>query len=615
MPNFSIGTQIHKELEDFERTRLKLATRTAQTVRYLKKADQDNYFNQRDTLALIDLYYASKFDDGVNDKLGQRKIFMNIGKFRTDVAAKQIDIDVKDFKFLPDDYADPWTSIFMQKDFTEWSKENYFGELINQCVDALPKYGTVVLKKVGKKIEFINLQLLRNEQSAESLEEAAFVIECHPEMYYWEINAMNGWNVTGLNLKFHERLDVYERYGHVPTEWLNKVNETNEQYVQITDGRKTVDALVVAAFPKREDGKTGPHIFFAGEITKRPYQEIHWSRQYGRWLGVGVMEDLFENQIAKNIIVNLIRRSMHWSSKRIGQTERTDATTKNLAAEVVDGEVIEVGQGGQITMLDLSSRNNAEFQQFLNEFERNSDQKAFTYESATGETMPSGTPFRLGVIMTNAVNAFFALKREKLGLFLKRVMEEFMIPEFFKDMGNEKRTVSMFSSEAGFDVLKDAAMTYVKTEVARISLLSGTPIDATTIDSAIQPFQALKQMFFSLDANAYQEAKYKFQLTVTGEEIDVAAKLETLKALYFSMIQSGDPRAEKVLERITLLAGENIALFGPAGAAQPSMATGANVNPGGANGGGNPSGGGGGGAPPPSFGGANQSGAARQPMA
>lgn len=598
MPNFSIGTQVNKELEDFSRGRIKLASRSNEAVRYLKKSDQSNYFSQRDMLALIDLYYSSKFDDGETDKLGQRKIFMNVGKFRTDVAAKQIDIDVKDFKFIPDDYSDPWTSIFMQKDFKEWSKENYFGELINECVDALPKYGTVVLKKVGKIVEFVHLQLLRNEQSAKDLKSASYVIECHPDMEYWEIKDMAGWNSDNLDMKYGEKIEVYERYGHVPVEWLNKVNKEEPMYVPIKNGKNTVDALVILAFVKKENGNPTPHIFFAGEIQERPYQEVHWSRQYGRWLGAGVMEDLIENQVAKNIIVNLMRRSLHWSSKRIGQTERADATAKNLAMDVKDGEVVEVGQNGEIKILDLSSRSQAEFQQFLSEFERNSDQKAFTYEVSTGESMPSGTPFRLGVITSNAVNAYFGLKREKLGLFLKRVIEEFQIPEFLKDMGNEERVVGMFGDEPGFEVLKDAAMQYVRSETARISLMAGVPVDISAIESSIEPFKAMKQLFFKLDAKAYKNAKYKFQLTVTGEEINLEAKLETLKALYFSMIQSGDSRSEKVLERITMLAGENMALFGPAGAAQPSMMTGANVNPSGANGGGNP-------------GGANTTGAAR----
>lgn len=596
MPNFSIATQVRTELDKFDKQYVRLAVKRDESVRYARKNATTYDFNQAETINTIDLYYNSQFENGPNDQLGQRKIFMNIGKFRTEVAAKQIDIDVKDFKFLPDDFSDPWTSVFLQKDFKEWAKDNYFGELINQCVDNLPKYGTVVLKKVGDTLEFVHLQNLRNDQTAKSLATSSYVIEEHPDMYWWEMEQMPNWNMQGLVMKPTEQLTVYERYGYVPREWLNKVNGVTESAVPNPNQSKMVDALVIMAYQKTETGMSPAHIFFAGEIKSRPYREAHWNRQYGRWLGIGVMEDLFENQVAKNIVANLIRRSMHWSSRRIMQTAREDVAAKNLVRDVSDGEILEVGTDGAITPIDLSSKNHAEFQQFLNEFERNSDQKAFTYEVATGEGMPSGTPFRLGVVLSNSVNAYFALKRENLGLFLKRVTTEFLVPQFLRDMGDQERTMAMFSGESGFEALKAAAMDMVREEAARISILTGNPIDVAGLAQAVEPFQMVKSLFFKLPPNYYKNAKFKFDLTITGEEVDVTNKLETLKALYFSMVQSGDPRSEKVLERITALAGENIAIFGMPGQGK-SLAT-PNVNPSGANGGGNP-------------GGSNASGAAR----
>lgn len=565
MRNFSIRRQVEDELTDFASKRVKLASLQANdSVRFLRGAPSHGYlFNQGQTISLIDLYYNSKFENSEIDALGQRKIFMNVGKFRTDVAAKQIDLDTKNFRFVPDDYADPWPAFFLQKDFKEWAKESYFGELVNKCVEALPKYGTVVLKKVGKRqVHFMPLQNLRNEQTADSLKTASYVIEEHPNMYKWEMEAMTSWNLDGLPLKFNEAITVYERYGHVPVAWLRKVNG---QTFEDADWDRSVDALVVVAILKKESRNTLEdmvHIFMAEEITERPYEEVHWQQQHGRWLGIGVMEDLLENQIAKNIIINLQRRSLHWSSKRIGKTAVADLAAKNLVKDVKDGELLDLGPNGDIQLLDLSSRNQAEFQQVLNEWEKNSDQKAFTYEVATGAALPSGTPFRLGVVLSQATNSYFDLKREKLGLFLKRAINQFMIPQFLKDMGDKERIVSFFSDEPGYEALKAAGIAWVKSEAVRITLLSGNPALPTEIDSIAQPFESARSLPFSLPANYYQDVKFKFDFTVTGEEIDIEAKLETLKTLYQSLQAVGDPRAERVLERISAIAGENMAAFG-----------------------------------------------------
>lgn len=571
MKNFTIHKQLTNELEGFKTGRLEIATlHNTDQVRLLKKSkDKGYFFNQLETLSIIDLYYSSKFENGERDSHGQRKIFMNVGKFRSEVASKQIDIDSKDFRFIPDDYADPWAAFFQQKEFREWSKDTYWGALVNDCVEALPKYGTVVLKKVGRELKFVMLQNLRNEQSATDLNSASYVIEEHPDMRLWEMQAMKGWNMEGLDLKFTDKLTVYERYGHVPLSWLKKIKE---QKVLEGDDNRSVDTMVIAAFvPKARDSKEmGVHIFFADKISERPYREAHWSRQHGRWMGVGVMEDLIENQVAKNIVINMNRRSLHWSSKRISQTASSDVAAKNLVADVVDGSILDVGANGEIKKVDLSSNNSAEMSQFLIEMEKNADQKAFTYEVATGASLPSGTPFRLGVILSQATNSYYAFKKEKLGLFFKACVKDFLLPQFYKDMQKEDRVVMFFSDDPGFEALKTAAMQVVRSDVTRFSLLGrGRPISAEQLASVIDPFEAVRSLPFLLKKTSYENVKVKFDLVITGEEVDLESKLETLKTLYTVFAQRGDPRAEKVLEKIAGLAGENLSTYGLPAAPAP----------------------------------------------
>lgn len=562
MQNFSIGKQIELELDDFKNKKVKLASYSEnESVRVLsRKQEAGYYFNQGEMVSLIDLYYNSQFSDGPKDTLGQKKIFLNVGKFRTDVSAKQIDIDTNNFKFTPDDYSDPWTSIFLEKDFKEWTKETDWGDMINQCVENFPKYGSVVLKKVGREIKWVPLQNLRNEQTAESLQTASYAIEEHPDMFLYEMKAMKGWNTSGFNLKFGQTSCVFERYGHVPLNWL-KANDGLQREIAKSDEGESVDAMVITA----KDPETKQwHLFYVGQIKERPYREAHWNKQHGRWLGCGVMEDLLENQKAKNIIINLIRRGLSWATKKIFSAIKTDGPAKNLVRDVADGAVIEVGPNGEFKEITMSPKSNADFTNFLNEFEKNSDQKAFTYDVATGESMPSGTPFRLGVVLSNAVNSFFSLKREKLGKFLRKVIIDFMIPQFLREMSDEKKVVSMFSGQAGFEVLKEAAIKMVQSEAARISLLSGKSVDATSLAQATDPFLLAKTILFSYSKEDYLNASYKFDLTVTGEEIDIADKIETLKTIYQLIAPTGDPRAEAILDKIAGLSGEEMSQFGPA---------------------------------------------------
>lgn len=571
MINFSISKQIDKELAEFRNTRIKIVLPGQQdsTIRFAVPSDKTYYYNQAETIALIDLYYNSMFEKGPYDNQGQRKMFLNVGKFRTDVSAKQIDLDIKDLNFVPSDYADPWTATFMKRDFQEWAKDCYFGEVMNDCVENFPKYGTVVLKKVGNQLSFVPLQNLRNEQSAESLQSAAWIIEEHPDMYAWELQdmAQKGWDIEGINLRFDQTINVYERYGYVTLKWL-KENSKGLGNVQAGDEMQYVDCQVIMGRVTEGNSKHD-YILYAKKITTRPYREAHWSKQHGRWLGVGTMEDQFENQRAKNIVVNLIRRGLQWAAKRILQSASTDVVGKNLVQDVKDGEILEVGVNGDISTVDLSSRSNADYQQFMGEWEKNSDQKAFTYEVATGESMPSGTPFRLGVILSQATNSFFDLKREKLGLFFKHAISDFILPQFVADMSKEDRVLTLFSGESGFEVLKSAAMCWVRSEVARISLMSGKPVDVNLLNQITSQYDTAQALPWKLPKSQYKDAKVKFSFDPTGEELDLPKKIESLKSIWQAMVQAGDPRAEGVLKRLGELSGEDITQFGPAPQKQP----------------------------------------------
>lgn len=565
MPNFSIATQIKKEREQFkQRVRLTQPAReNEEAVRYASSKKWGYDYNQRETINLIDLYYNSQFESGPYDNVNQRKMFLNVGKFRSDVASKQIQIATKDGKFYPDGTADPYVAFFMQKDFHEWAKDTNFADLINLWEDKLPKYGTIVGKQVGNDIVDLPLQNIEAmDQTAESIQTATHFIEAHPKMRSWEIQAMDGWVTEGFSLRYDEEYDVYERSGWVPKAWLLRQNGVDDPQVLKDAGEDYVDAKVIGAWPKN-DTKKDFHVFFAEQVTDRGYREKHWARLAGRWLGVGVIEDLFENQRSKNVIVNLLRKALQWGSKRIFQSGNTDLAAKNLVRDVPDGAIMDVGANGQVTEVVLNAKMNADFSAFLTEWERNSDQKAFTYEVATGANPGAGTTATVGVILSKAVASYYGKKKEAFGLFLKQIVVDFKVPQFIKDMDNEERVLTLFPDEAGSAFLREAAMQFVRSTAATASLLSGKPVDVNTISQAIEPYMAAHALFFNKKKGVYKKAKTRFDFEFVDESVGIGDKLQSLQTLFQVLSAKGDPRADAVLDRIAALSGESLASFGP----------------------------------------------------
>lgn len=559
MQQFDIIGQIGKEIQSFKDDKIQIAGKgNEENNRYASSKAKGYAFSQRDTIDLIDLYYNSKFETGNTDSEGQRKLFLNICAFRSDVASKMIDLDTKDFVFIPDDASSRWGAYFISKEFKDWARANYFGEFINDLVENYPKYGTLVVKKIGKKLERVPLKKLINQQDAKDLNVASHVIEIHENMTLDEMQKYPDWNTEGISMDFGEKVTVYERYGKVPADYYYKVKG-----LPIPKGaEKEVKDCVFICTCKNKKDKTDEYdgsILFCEEVKERPYLECHWKKQDGRWLGIGEIENQFENQVARNMIANMRRRALLWSSKKIFQSP-DDTINKNLIRDVKDGDVLSIAPNGNITQVDMASRQIGEFQSAEQVWESNSDQKSFTYEVATGEALPSGTPFRLGVVLSNSVNSHFELKREKLGLFLKKIIYEFVF-DIFKRENKKEHTLTLFGTEEGLNDLK---------KVASEIELNKRIFDWAMSDSKEVPnFEMLKQaieesykqeshLFITIPEGFYDTIKHHIELTITGEEMNVQTKVQSYTQLYQSLVQAGDPRSEQILSKIMDLTGDNL---------------------------------------------------------
>lgn len=532
---FNIYNQVKNELDDFFGKKIKIAG-----TKDNKKLGYD--YNQAETVNLVEYVGASKFEKGEKDTEGQDKIYLNSSVFRADVASKQIDIDLKNILFIPDDSADEATCILSRKLFKKWAKDKRFSEDLNEFVERFPFYGSIVAKKRGKDYDIVPINTLRNQQDAKTLNTASYVIIEH-NMPAWEAQLMPNWDLSGIEYKWDDVLTIYERYGRVPKRFFDKTADK-------TASVDTMSIVIVDHKGKKENSG----ILFLEEIKNRPFEEAHWKKRDGRWLGVGEIENNFENQKARNFIFNLRTRSALWSSKQIFQSS-DESVAKNLVKEVRDGDTLYIQPNGQITQVNTQTKALADYNAMDDVVEKNSDQKSFTYEVATGEALPSGTPFRLGAVLSNSVNNHFSLKREKLELFIRNILNEFILPSFEKDLSKED-IIYLADGEEAFDELLTNIIT-AKTNRFIVDFMkkNGRMPRPDEVDKYKKRLLDLKGYQISLD-KTLKDIKYKIDIIITGENVDIDKKLTTYSTLYQLFSQMGDPRASVVLNKIMRLQGE-----------------------------------------------------------
>lgn len=564
----SVIGALKKEIDDFFNTSIKIAGNGKNNPLkdgFLSGKNSGGYdFNQYQMLDLDDLYLNSKFETGEKDSEGQDKLFLNVVKFRKDVARSQTDIDVKDHLFIPEDGYSVYGAYFMNKEFKQWSKVSEYGAVINELNDDRNKYGTCVGKRIKDEIHRLPLKSLINPQDAKTLKEAfsngQSIIEVH-EMTWFELMKYKerGWQVDDIEY-FVGKKKVYERYGLAGQEELARNRIVISEPMALTLSIIMLDEI-------RENKKKTEisqllyiNLFNENEF---PYEESHKNKIDGRWLGVGEVELQIPNQIARNMITNLRKRSMQWAARYIFQS-RSNEIAKNLIRDVKDGDVLYIGANGEITQVNKASQGVNDFQTSAQEWEQNSDQKAFSFEVATGESMGSGTPFRLGVILSNAVNSHFGLEREEFGFFVKRVMNNLIIPIFKKQWGNEEHIYNVMGDD---EDIEDLRFIYTEAKVREAVLAEVNRglgfVDVLGIKEKIKRVvDGMRALPFRIPKAFYDSLKYSVRLIVTGESVNMEKKIETGTNLLNLVAQNPailqDPSLRKLMSKILSWTGENL---------------------------------------------------------
>lgn len=571
---FNIFSELKKNVDHFITEKVSIATLNPSKdgIRYAQRGDLGAAHSQRETIAAIDLAVNSTFATGKWDSEGQRKVYLNKVNFIRDVSRMRTDLDTKNFVFHPDSEEDQWGAYFMSRQFKVFVRENDYGETVNRLGDDYATYGWAVSKKVGKNSQRVPIRNLFNTQTDSlGLKHASmvggFCGEIHEEMMVHEMEDL-GWDVDGLDEK--KKYKVYEQYSLVPQSAIDFYNGMADTIVN-KDWTLAMQVLIPQATETApKEGEEMGHVCFLEKIDEAPYDEARWENIDGRTMPRGPVENQLENQVATNLNANFLRKGLLHATKHLYQSQNENYQ-KNLVKEVRDGQVLGVGPNGLITPVATESRNMGELTKSFSIWDENTQQKGFAFEVATGAALPSGTPFRLGVILSQAVDTFFTLKRETYGLFLKRSFYSQLVPIFQSQ--TKEHNLAVMNGEEGTAALKRAMAIVHSNKRIFDSLIANRKIDPAQIKADVeQELEASAYLFTEVPDKFYKDVKYNMELDITDEATDTQADIESLTTLYTSMAQTGDPRSEKVLGQIFALRGQNAAvILGPKPAPQPQV--------------------------------------------
>jgi len=539
-----------------------------------------NDFNFKETIEKIELYRASKFLSGDRDSQGNKKFFRNVVNPQCGNATKNIDIDRSNIRATAENGKDAIKSMIYTAELKQWMKDSKFGTLLNKVSEFLPVYGSVILKKVKDEVVYIPINSIKfdpamsNKNSSYDIQ-SAYVIEEH-HMQPEEMEAMKSWDkgavaeVTDL-IRTQQAAGqlmsglVYEQYAEYKNEELGLPGDGYSKGVQFIAYGTFIDQ------EKKE--QVFSKVVYAKKVAKFPYKKIDYFRMEGRALGLGVIEMNFDAQYRKNEMVNEKAVSMKLSSKHIFQT-RDDTVEENIMSDLLGGDIIKVQS--EITPIATEERNLGAYQQEDTDLMGNIRSVSNSFEVMTGETMPSGTPFRLGAMLNQNAGKLFEFIRENLGLFLEEVITEWVLPEFEKQITTE-HIFELYDSETIELIVEKDANRRINDALKKYILKNGTfPAKQEVEIIKEHELSNRKDVQFIKIIKGYLKFDKTIRIDPTGEQSNTTQKVESLSNFIQLLAQNPaamqDPRMKKMLEKLAEEVGLSPSLLAGGAAMQPSVA-------------------------------------------
>jgi len=483
-------------------------------------------------IGLVDHYWMSKYRDSQVDEFGNKKVFFNQIEPPTHGSAKSIDFKVSDFDIIPHYEGQIIKGLVFEDKLHQWLRINSYGKFFKELALNLPKYGTVVVKKIvrdGKThLRTVPLQNLAVQADADSIKDAYFVVEKHfvTPAEFKKMPFDKNQIQEVLNKTEEPYMTLYEYYGELEAD-------------------PERDYFVVAKTKNDE-------VVLKAENRERPYRDVHWDKIKGRWLGVGVVEKLFEAQIHLNKVGDMKEQGLHWTSKHLYQT--TDrGVANNLMDETVNGDVLTVRD--EIRPVVNEERNLAAYKEEEEQWYKSIRDRTFFSDIIQGSQPTSGVPLGSTVLASQMAQGYFSRVQDRLAIFLKELLYDWILPSFESEMDKEFIHRYVGANEEK-QRLFDQAMVNARVN-KKIREYVGKNGEFPS-PSQLQLMNSVERKRMGNPDNRYvkvpkgwfKDLKYDLEIVITGEATDVSGKLQAIQTALQALSPQDTEKREQLINRM-----------------------------------------------------------------
>lgn len=346
-------------------------------------------------------------------------------------------------------------------------------------------------------------------------------------------------------------IEVYEVHGTLPEEWLQD---------KVSEERNYVPQMHILCFYKDEKGEKQWITLFRGRESKSPFKFVNRDPVFGRALGFGGIEELFENQVWTNYSLIAKKDMLDAASKTIlGAVGNSSAkiAARNNTKDLENLEILDL-EDGDLKQIDTFPRNAKLFDEFSREFEEHAQTMGAAYDPVMGKQPTAGTPLGSVQIQVAQGLSLHEYRRGKFATFIEEIYKDWIIPFIAKQITKGTKFLTELSVDemeyVGECLVRSELNNYITEKVLNGETFTDEEKQLKEQEIRDEFARAGNKRWLEILEGEFKGIELKVKVNVAGKQKNLAEMSDKLSKVFQLVISNpmvlDDPRAAKIFAKI-----------------------------------------------------------------
>lgn len=539
------------------------------------------------------LYKNSQYLSGKDDN----KPFKNIIRPILNLQYRAEGFSLKDIALFVNDSDKYYMSFLVSKYHEKWARKNKIDTFIDNLVESYIDFGGVLVKNINSvRPEVVKLQSIAFCDQTDILGGPLALKHFFSPSQLLQMSKQ-GWGneAKGANATLEEAIimseewkkqrqsndvksktpgkyvEVYEVHGYFPDDWLEpdaeQVNNVASYSELPGDGTKAdvkySPQMHIVMLQKLPNDAAKGITLFKGPEKESIFKLLLRDEIYGRALGLGGAEELFEPQVWINYDQIRMKGMLDQASKIIYQTADATFANRNKTNDLENGEILITAPDTAIAQINTQPVNIVVFENAVKDWEAHAQMMGAANDSIMGETPATGTPFSLQQLVTQEASSLHEYRKGKIADFVDEIYQDWIIPYIAKEVAKDQEFLADLSLDE-LQAVSDNLVTVVTNQFIKEKILNGETINPQDVEQYKQQVQAQfmkggAKRFLHITEGELADAPIDVEVDIAGHQKDLSGMTDKLVNVFKTVIANptvlDDPRAMKIFNQILEYSG------------------------------------------------------------